>query len=341
MSNGTLLIIGGTGFFGKTFCQAFLDGKLSKFGVKRLTLVSRRASAFAKENNLAAIDGLQFQNINTSKPFDLPVCSYLMHFAASTSKASYSQNAMNECENITSSLKHTVSAIQNAVEKPSHVLMASSGAVYGPTSERLFSEKDKTGQFCDFGREKKSYAAAKLKGEELFKLLSGKELNLTIARCFSFVGPELPLESHFVAGNLIHNILTRSPLRISAQSPIYRSYLHTDDLVNWLCQLTQKGNPTCPIVNVGSGDIVSIQELARKLATIYDLPVDIAAINHSVEDLYVPNVSLARRLGLTATKSSVEAVSHTVDVLSNLKLRNCIQNKVKGISHMLPDVVRV
>ena len=313
---GTLLIIGGTGFFGRTFCQAFLEGKLFSFGIDKLTLVSRNASEFAAKNGLSTIKGLQFQNIDTSKPFKLPQCSYLMHFAASSSKATYPQNAMDECANIKSSIIQTVNAIQAAADKPSHLLMTSSGAVYGPTSKRLFSEADSTGQFRGFGQEKASYGAAKLDGEKRFRLLASQDLNLTIARCFTFVGPELPLDSHFVAGNLIKNIITRSPLHIKARSPVFRSYLHTDDLINWLCHLMLNGNPDCPVVNVGSGDVVSIQELARQLATNYDLPANVSDFEHEKEDLYAPDIALADTLGLTPTKTSLEAVLHTADALS-------------------------
>ena len=324
MSKGTLLIIGGTGFFGRTFCQAFLDGKLSGFGFDKLTLISRNASEFAARKGLAAIKSLQFQDIDTSKPFDLPACSYLMHFAASSSKATYAQNAMDECANIRSSVMQTVAAIRAAAEKPSHLLMTSSGAVYGPTSQTLFSEADSTGRFDGFGQEKASYGAAKLDGERCFRLLAGQDLNLTIARCFTFVGPELPLDSHFVAGNLIQNIVTRSPLHIKALSPVFRSYLHTDDLVTWLCHLMLHGTPDCPVVNVGSGDVVSIQELARQLATNYGLPANVSDFEHESGDLYAPDVALAGSFGLTPTKTSLEAILHTADVLSASKSWNSV-----------------
>jgi UDP-glucuronate decarboxylase len=315
LSKDTLLIIGGTGFFGRTFCQAHLHGKLDRFGIKRLILVARHASEFAMKSGVVPTDTLQFQDIDTSKPFKLPDCSYLMHFAASSSKVAFAQNLKLECDNISSSMSQTVAAVKAAVKRPSHLLMASSGAVYGPTSTKLFSETDSTGQFRGFGQEKAFYGAAKLNAEKCFKRLSGQDLSLTIARCFTFVGPELPLDSHFVAGNLIQNIITRSALQIKAQSPVSRSYLHTDDLVIWLCNLMLNGNPDCPVVNVGSADVVSIQELARKLANHYRLPADITEFEHEEVDLYAPDVALASRLGLTPTKNSLDAIIHTADFL--------------------------
>jgi len=114
---------------------------------------------------------------------------------------------------------------------------------------------------------------------------------------------------------LIQNIITRSALQIKAQSPVSRSYLHTDDLVIWLCNLMLNGNPDCPVVNVGSADVVSIQELARKLANHYRLPADITEFEHEEVDLYAPDVALASRLGLTPTKNSLDAIIHTADFL--------------------------
>ena len=48
----TLMILGGSGYLGKSFLQYFIDGKLKKYNVKKIILLSRNINKLKKIFNI-------------------------------------------------------------------------------------------------------------------------------------------------------------------------------------------------------------------------------------------------------------------------------------------------
>lgn len=317
----TLCLLGGTGFFGKSFIQAFIEGKLDRWEIGKIYIASRNATQFSKNNYLYLNPNISYVDLDISNISEIPDCDYVMHFANSSQKISYEKNTKKEIDNINKGMLSFVESIINSKNYPSHILYTSSGAVYGPTAETLFSEKFPIKTAQRFKSVKQDYAEAKLISEDIFRQLNNKNIKLSIARCFSFVGPFLPRHTHFVAGNLIQNILNREPLEVKASRPIYRSYLHTDDLITWLMTVLTNGNEDCPTYNVGSDDVVEIHELAKDLSSHFDLPLKITQCYSNIADLYVPNICKCRSLGLNLTYSSIEATLKTIEDINRVSSR--------------------
>ena len=93
----------------------------------------------------------------------------------------------------------------------SAVLYTSSGAIYGNQSysDGKFTEKHSPKPTNHKSKIRKKYATIKYKNEKLFKNLIKYNISVTIARCFAFVGKNLPLDKNFVVGNLIKNIIEK------------------------------------------------------------------------------------------------------------------------------------
>jgi dTDP-glucose 4,6-dehydratase len=122
-----------------------------------------------------------------------------------------------------------------------------------------------------------------------------------IARGFAFVGPLLPLDAHFAAGNFLRDASRGQEIVVQGDGTPYRSYMHAADLVVWLFTVLVLGHPMRPY-NVGSDEPVSIAGLAEIAAQLpaNRLPVRVrAAPSGKPAERYVPSVGRARReLGL-------------------------------------------
>ena len=68
-------------------------------------------------------------------------------------------------------MKAFVKSFENSVSDPSHMLYMTTGAVYGHTVSKTFSENDKVSDVNGLSSVKKHYAAAKIISEQIFRQL--------------------------------------------------------------------------------------------------------------------------------------------------------------------------
>ena len=314
MKSKSLLIIGGTGFFGKSILDYFQNYNSLK--IKKIIIFSRRKQniqinkILKKKIKIIKISG----NILNIKK--LPSADYVIYAAI---LKNYDQDLKAVKNYINLSLKYHSS---------SKILFVSSGAIYGIQKSKVkeFKEDylDKYKKINFKNGYKKKYSDIKLKSENLFKELGSKGLKVSIARCFSFVGRYLPQNSHYVIGNIINNVLRNKDINIKANYRIIRSYMYSDDLVRWLLKIIDKSNNQCPVFNVGSNDKISIHKIAHLLAKKYCLKILSSKKLSKKIDNYIPNTDKAKReLNLVINNTSLEAIQKTI----NFYLKNSVKKK--------------
>jgi nucleoside-diphosphate-sugar epimerase len=304
----SLLIIGGTGFFGKSILDYFKNNNSLK--INRIIIFSRSIKnikidkILKKKIKIIKISG------NILKIKKLPVTDYVIYAAI---LKNYNQDTKALKNYLNLSVKYHLN---------SQVLYVSSGAIYGIQRSKI--KKFKENHLIKYKKinfkngYKKNYSNIKCKNENLFKEFGNKKgLNFSIARCFSFVGPNLPQDSHYVIGNVIKNILKNKNIKIKASYKIIRSYMYSDDLVVWLLKILETSNMHCPTYNVGSDDEVSIHSLATLLGKKYNLKVDFKnKISNDMIDKYIPSIQKAKKkLNLTNHYSSLSAIIKTINIL--------------------------
>ena len=309
----TLLVIGGTGFFGESFRDAFRRGVLDFYDVKRLILASR--SAIPSRENLDSERVLEYIQLDVTKDRTFPNAEYVIHAAATTNAARYLSDGQAEHLNITTGVSN-FAEFGGHTYRESSILFTSSGAVYGVPGPRLedFSENNTLVNFELLAPTKRDYADAKLQAEDEFSKLGKRHgISVSIARCFAFVGRRLPRDQHFAVGNFIKNILSSEPIIVRARHAVVRSYMHADELVHWLMRILQSGNTECPIFNVGSDDAIELHDLAKVLASEFKIPLMMQTVSEPEIDFYVPNIDKAKnKLGLKVEYGSYEAILRTI-----------------------------
>ena len=141
------------------------------------------------------------------------------------------------------------------------------------------------------------------------------QLEPTIARCFAFVGPHLPLDAHFAIGNFIRDAMGDTPIEIKGDGTPLRSYLYAADLAVWLWTMLFRA-PANQAFNVGSEDAHSIASIARETASTLNpsLPVRIygTPVPGALPSTYVPSTTKAEQmLGLRQHISLRESIRRT------------------------------
>jgi len=308
MKSKSLLIIGGTGFFGKSILDYLQNYNSLK--INKVMIFSRRAQnikinkILKKKIKIIKISG----NILNIKK--LPKTDYII-YAAILKNYNQDLKALKNYFNL--SLKYHYN---------SKILYVSSGAIYGIQKSKIkefredYLEKYKKVDFKN--GYKKKYSSIKLKSENLIKKLGNRGLKVSIARCFSFVGPNLPQSSHYVIGNVINNILRKKNINIKANYKIIRSYMYSDDLVRWLLKILDSSNNQCPIYNVGSNNAISIQKIANFLAKKYNLKILRSKTYLKKIDNYIPNTDKAKsELNLDINNTSLQAIQKTINFFFN------------------------
>jgi dTDP-glucose 4,6-dehydratase len=195
------------------------------------------------------------------------------------------------------------------------LLYLSSGAVYGRQPPGLERMPETFGGAPDGGDFGGAYAAGKREGERLCAgAAQGGALRPKIARGFAFVGPHLPLDLHFAAGNFLRDALRGSEIVVQGDGTPYRAYLHAADLVVWLVTILVRGE-ALRAYNVGSDQAVSIAELARLVAGLANPPVRVQVRGTPTgkpAERYVPAVDRARKeLGLEVRIGLSDAFERT------------------------------
>ncbi|HVX19854.1 MAG TPA: NAD-dependent epimerase/dehydratase family protein [Acidimicrobiales bacterium] len=194
----------------------------------------------------------------------------------------------------------TRAVLDAAASSGARVLFLSSGAVYGRQVVDAVPEDHAGGP--DPLDPRSAYGEAKRMAENWCAATTAAgEAEVVVARLFAFVGPRLPLDRHFAAGNFLADVLASRPVRISGDGRTVRSYLYAGDVPEWLFALLSRGVPG-RAYNVGSPEAVTIAELASRAARLADPPLPVQVIgapSDTPASRYVPDTRRAEdELGL-------------------------------------------
>lgn len=205
----------------------------------------------------------------------------------------------------------------------SRFLLTSSGAVYGPQPTSLNRIPESYQGATALLKTEAAYGNGKRAAEWLTCAYAQQAghvgLETCIARIFALIGPGLPLDGPFAAGNFIRDALAGNGINIHGDGRPLRSYLYMSDLCVWLLRILGEG-ASMQAYNVGSESAVSIAELAGKVqdATGVQVPIHIHA-PASPDDAntqaprYVPDTRRARHeLGLAEYTSLDSALQKTI-----------------------------
>jgi len=312
-------ITGGTGFFGSWLLESFAYCNRKLALDAEVTVLTRNPGSFlAKAPQIADETSIKFLRGDVcSFPLPEQQFDFVIHAAAPTS-AEAASRPMDLMRTIIHGNERVIEFAGACGAK--RFLLTSSGAVYGPQPESVNHIREDYLGGPDWLDPNAAYAEGKRVSEQMGSICAKKsDVHFTIARCFTFVGPLLPLDQHFAIGNFIGDALAGRDISIRGDGTPMRSYLYAADLAIWLwTMLLRKTEPDSnpSVYNVGSGEAISIRDLARTVVEVLDssLQIEIARQAQAGQRLeqYVPDVQKADTfLGLRPTIGLREAIRRT------------------------------
>lgn len=307
-----ILLTGGTGFFGKALLRHHLTSVQS--GITEIVVLSRNPMRFlAAYPEFSEHQKITFLKGDIQKLDSLPWAHTFTHVlhAATDSNISPNLSPLQRYNHIVDGTKNILElAVATGARR---FLLTSSGAIYGPQPTGLAAIPEHWPGSPSLSEPSTAYGQAKRSAEHLCALFGDQYgLDTVVARCFAFVGPDLPLNAHFAIGNFIWDALAADVITVFGDGMPLRTYLDQSDLAHWLFTLLESGRPG-QAYNVGSDDVISISALAHLVRDVLapDKSVQILGNSDSAPSRirYVPDIrKVVHELGLSVTVSLAEAI---------------------------------
>jgi UDP-glucuronate decarboxylase len=310
-----LLLTGGTGFFGKALLRRHL--LLADSSSLQISVLSRDPEQFlAVYPEFREDSSIKFLKSDIQQRDSLPWGHNFTHVihAATDSTIGPSLTPLQRYDQIVDGTRNILDlAVETGARR---FLLTSSGGIYGPQPADLAAIPEEWSGSPPLAEFSTAYGQAKRAAEHLCALFGEQHgMETVVARCFAFVGPDLPLDVHFAIGNFIRDALTADAITVAGDGTPIRTYLDQSDLAHWLFTLLERGR-SGQAYNVGSDEVVSTADLAHLVRDILapDKPVRILGQPDSgaARNRYVPDISKARQqLGLSVTVPLAEAIRRT------------------------------
>ncbi|MDB4853135.1 NAD-dependent epimerase/dehydratase family protein, partial [Alphaproteobacteria bacterium] len=208
---------------------------------------------------------------------------------------------MDKFDMLTRGAKHVLNFSRERTRE--RTLMLSSGAIYGGFgSERCLPISEIDCHSPSFKTPNQGLAIGKRATEFLTKAYADAAfVDASVARCFSFVGPGLPVDIHYAVGNFVHQALVDGEIIIKGDGKPIRSYMYLGDMVLWLLRILMDG-VNGEDYNVGSNESISILDLAKKVVQLSGGDAKITLLGHQNQtsgnppnQFYVPDINKCRQ----------------------------------------------
>jgi nucleoside-diphosphate-sugar epimerase len=293
LNGQNILIIGATSFVGMWVTEAILYADIKyNLGIS-ITLISRnkvktieRFEPFISSGKILPI----YKQLQEVLKSELIGINHVVNLATLTDSNS---GDLQLVDNIQMFQQFWSLLDSNSVK---NILFTSSGAVYGKNPENLIKLKEEDAARFNIEYKNLGYGLGKISSEFLgFQWAERDNVNFKVARLFSFSGAFLPLNSNYVIGNFIKNVINDEPILIKNPGKVYRSFLYGADMALWLWKILVEGNNS--VYNVGSDKEVTTIDLAGLISDLSfnDQKIIIMTENVQNNESYVPNIEKIKK----------------------------------------------
>ena len=301
LSESTVLVTGGAGFIGGALSQQ-LSGRVARF----VTLDNLHPQVHPERRRpgyLHPSAELVVGDVTDERAWDDILARYepsiVIHCAAETGTAQSLSEASRHAETNVVGTTRMLDAFTRLDWRPDHIVLSSSRAVYGdgmwqrpdgstmspgqrPHSMLAAGQWDHNGATALPSVASRTppdptsiYGATKLAQEHILAAwCRAKATRLTILRLQNVYGPGQSLTNAYTGIVALFSQLARqgSPIPLYEDGMITRDFVYIDDVARAFVAALTASSPEFTTLDIGSGSVTTIDQLARLLASYYNAP---------------------------------------------------------------------
>ena len=318
IDGASLLVTGGTGFFGSWICEAIAYLNEVHHKNAKLYLVARNKEGF--ETRLAPFAKkpyIHFIRCDVRSMGEMPKdVNYVIHAASNPDFRFHSSNPIETMTTISEGTQ----AVLRAVDRVSDLRMflnVSSSSVYSTQVEMNRPIPESFDGRPLSGLARYPFAEAKRYAEALCASgRSAARIPIVTVRPFTFLGAYQDIDAPWAINNFMRDALAKRPIRLLGDGQTVRSFMYGADLAAWLLVILLRAK-SGQTYNIGCDTGYSLLEVARKVAVRVEPTPDVvtnASLTGSVPNSYlVPDTASAKRdFGLQAYTSLDLAIERTI-----------------------------
>jgi len=318
LRNETVLITGGTGFFGVWLAE-MIAGLNDKHGFgARLILMARRPNLlYEKAPHLAKRKDFTVIAHDVRTLVELPAeTSFIIHAAGSPDSRLHASDPLQTIDVIVNGT-NAVLAAASRLPVLRKVLLVSSGLIYGAQPWEMTAIPENFMGSIDCAAAISAYPESKRMTETIAAAFrSQHRLPIVNVRPFAFIGPYQLMDRPWAINNFIRDGLRGGPIRILGDGTSVRSYMYPSDMAFWLMRILVDGTPGRSY-NLGSPAGITLKELAEKIAACFPNPIRIECrfLTNEIarRSRFVPDISLAgNTMGLAINVDLDTAIRRTI-----------------------------
>ena len=261
----TALITGGAGFIGSHLAELLLDADWAVYALDDLST--------GNESNIAQLrDRPDFHLVVDSVLSHSVVselthrCDVVFHLAAAVGVRLIVEQPVHT---MVTNVQGTETVLEYCNRFGKRVLVASSSEVYGDhRTEQPLSENDRR-VYGPTTEKRWLYADSKAMDEHLaLAYHQARELDCVIARLFNTVGPRQSGQYGMVIPRFVSAAVAGRAIEIHGDGTQTRCFCHVQDTIRALAGLMDAREVSGEILNVGSTERVTIEELAQRVIAL-------------------------------------------------------------------------
>ena len=324
MNKLNILVTGGAGFIGSHLCDQLLDCGHKVIAVDNLINGKTRNIESAKSNENFSF--VQEDILNAHRMIELTKgIDVIYHLACLGVRHSIHSPRENHLVNAEGTLNMLEAARTNHVK---HFYYISTSEIYGDVQTFPINEQA-------VPLPKTVYGSSKLAGENYtYSYFKCYQLPVTILRIFNNYGPRAQYEGdagEIIPRSIVNMIYGKNPI-IFGDGNVTRDFFFVKDTAKVLSDLLNKKNLEGEIINVGTGEEITMKNLMEKLIILLNNGSSIEYLDDRPADvprLWVDNTKFKSITGFNSSVTFEQGLLETINYYKELTIKNNLISEIK------------